>query len=166
MAAWEKMAAAQPLASGISVATFGCKPFADGPPFSFTFSMAQAAKRVRSMTGILLCRAPFRRSMVLRREINIPRQSPGVLYRQVKPWNTSARVASCWYGLPAAKNCYLPPVNRLVKSFPSFAVFLPYFFLLYLRSVLYTRMPGCGTYTSTLDTSRISLGCSSLFHIP
>ena len=54
-----------------------------------------------------------------------PPAEPGVLHRRVKPWNTSARVTSRWYGLPAAKDCYLPPVNELFRSFPLSAVRLP-----------------------------------------
>ena len=51
-----------------------------------------------------------------------PSAKPGILHRRVKPWDTSAHVMSRWYGLPAAKDCYLLPVNGLLKSFPSSAV--------------------------------------------
>ena len=56
---------------------------------------------------------------------NYPPAKPGGLHRRAKPWNTSARVTSRWYGLPAARVCYLPPVNGLIRSFPSSVVPLP-----------------------------------------
>ena len=89
-----------------------------------------------------------------------PPAKPGVLHRRVKPWITSARVTSRWYGLPAAKDCYLPPVNGLFRSFPLSAVRPPgllltgagcillsfyRFFLLYPHSILCTRTPYCDT---------------------
>ena len=51
-----------------------------------------------------------------------PPAKPGVFHRRVKPWNTSARITSRWYGLPVAKDCYLPPVNGLFRYFPSSTV--------------------------------------------
>ena len=110
-----------------------------------------------------------------------PPAKPGVFHRRVKPWNTSARVTSRWYGLPAAKDCYLLPVNGLFRCFPSLtvhrlcllpagAVCIPLFSLhfcpLCLRSTLCTRTPCCGIYTSIPGTSRISSGCFSLSGIP
>ena len=89
-----------------------------------------------------------------------PPAKPGVLHRRVKPWITSARVTSRWYGLPAAKDCYLPPVNGPFRSFPLLAVRLPgllltgagcillsfyRFSLLYPHSILCTRTPYCDT---------------------
>ena len=89
-----------------------------------------------------------------------PPAKPGVFHRRVKPWNTSARVTSRWYGLPAAKDCYLPPVNGLFRSFPSSSVRPPDLLpigvecillsfcrssLLYLHSILCTRTPYCDT---------------------
>ena len=89
-----------------------------------------------------------------------PPAKPGVLHRRVKPWITSARVTSRWYGLPAAKDCYLPPVNGPFRSFPLLAVRLPgllltdagcillsfyHFSLLYPHSILCTRTPYCDT---------------------
>ena len=91
-----------------------------------------------------------------------------LFHRRVKPWNTSARVTSRWYGLPAAKDCYLLPVNGLFRCFPSLAVHrlcllpagavcIPLFSLhfcpLCLRSTLCTRTPCCGIYTSIPGTS-------------
>ena len=89
-----------------------------------------------------------------------PPAKPGVLHRRVKPWITSARVTSRWYGLPAAKDCYLPPANGPFRSFPLLAVRLPgllltgagcillsffRFSLLYPHSILCTRTPYCDT---------------------
>ena len=54
--------------------------------------------------------------------INIPRQSRGFFIDGQSPLLLAARVTSRWYGLPAAKACYLPPVNGLFRSFPSSAV--------------------------------------------
>lgn len=110
-----------------------------------------------------------------------PPAKPGVFHRRVKPWNTSARVTSRWYGLPVAKDCYLPPVNGLFRYFPSSTVlqlcllpagavcillFSLHFCPLCQRSTLCTRTPGCGIYTSIPGTIRISSGCSSLSGIP
>lgn len=110
-----------------------------------------------------------------------PPAKPGVFHRRVKPWNTSARVTSRWYGLPAAKDCYLPPVNGLFRCFPSLTALQPcllpagdvciplfslHFCLLCPHSTLCTRIPGYDIYTLIPGTSRISSGCSSLSGIP
>ena len=99
------------------------------------------------------CHSPGRRN-------KYPPAKPGVLHKRVKPWITSARVTSRWYGLPAAKDCYLPPVNGPFRSFPLLAVRLPgllltgagcillsfyRFSLLYPHSILCTRTPYCDT---------------------
>ena len=111
------------------------------------------------------------------RQINIPRQSRGFFIDGQSPLLLAARVTSRWYGLPAAKTCYLLPVNGLFRSFPSSTVRPPgllptgagctpqFFFrssLLYPHSTLCTRTPYCDTCISTPDISHISSDCFSL----
>ena len=84
--------------------------------FGICFHCCAAGKRFRSVQQLSTYRTANN---------NYPPAKPGVLHRRAKPWNTSARVTSRWYGLPAARVCYLPPVNGLIRSFPSSVVPLP-----------------------------------------
>ena len=110
-----------------------------------------------------------------------PPAKPGVFHRRAKPWNTSARVTSRWYGLPAARACYLPPVNGLIRSFPLSVVLLSgplqagvgcilrfslHFYPRYLRNTLCTRTLCSDTCISTQGIFRKSSGYFSLLSIP
>ena len=132
------------------------------PPQAVPLPLRGKALTACTSTPTSLCNQKKRSDCnVLRLFTNkYPPAKPGVLHRRVKPWITSARVTSRWYGLPAAKDCYLPPVNGLFRSFPLSVVRLPgllptgavcillsfyRFSLLYPHSILCTRTPYCDT---------------------
>ena len=113
-------------------------------------------------------------------QINIPRQSREYFIDGHSPLLLAARVTSRWYGLSAAKVCYLPPVNGL-RSSPWSVVLLPgplpidalstqlsfvHSSPLYPHNILCTKTPGCGIYTLTPETFHRASGCFSLWDIP
>ncbi len=83
-----------------------------------------------------------------------PPAKPGVFHRRVKPWNTSARVTSRWYGLPVAKDCYLPPVNGLFRYFPSSTVRSNYFYQQAVMNKPDNDLPFRGQITSVFRENR------------
>ena len=109
-------------------------------------------------------------------KITIRRPSRRFFLDGRSPLLLAARVTSRWYGLPAAKVCYLPPVNGLRSS--PWSVVLPpgplpidalsthlsfvHSSPLYPHNILCTKTPGCGIYTLTPETFHRASGCFSL----
>ena len=108
--------------------------------------------------------------------INIPRRSRGYFIDGQNPLLLAARVTSRWYGLSAAKDCYLLPVNGLRSSpwsivltlgpIPIDALCTQLSFVhsspLYPHNILCTKIHGCGIYISIPETFHQASNCFSL----
>ena len=112
--------------------------------------------------------------------INIPRQSRGYFLCGQSPMLLARASRRASTVCQPREFCYLLPVNGF-RNFPSSVVLLlcprptdgectprssSHFFPPYLHNTLGTKIPGSGTYTVVLGTSRRSLDYSFLLGIP